>query len=301
VTDELGEVVTIVLLLLALGAASPDTFTVAPNEDLAVYEAGEGTPVVLLPGLSGCAYGFRKITPLLHEQGYRTIIIEPLALGQSARPEGADYTLTAQAERVATVLDELDVREALVVAHGVGFSMALRLALARPDQVGSLVSIEGGPAESAATPMMKTGLKMAKLLKNIVGDKFIRDGAVNALKDSSGDPSWVSRSTARQYIWGARRDMDGTLNAFIAMAEQPEPFAVTPRLGEVSQPVLVLIGAAEHDGALKEEDIAILRDGLPDVTFRSVAGAGHFIYEEQPETTVAALVEFQRRVLSLHR
>ena len=178
--------------------------------------------------------------------------------------------------------------------------MALRLALTRPDQVGSLVSIEGGPAESAATPMMKTGLKLAKLLKNIVGDKFIRDGAANALKDSSGDPSWVSRRTAREYIRGARRDMDGTLNAFIAMAEQPEPFAVTPRLGEVTQPVLVLIGDADHHGALKEEDIAVLREGLPDVTFQTVVGAGHFIYEEQPEATVAALVAFQRKTQPHH-
>ena len=96
--------------------------------------------------------------------------------------------------------------------------MALRLALDRPDQVAALVSIEDGPAETAATPTMKTGLKLAKLLKNVVGDKFIRDGAEKALKDASGDPSWVNGRTAREYIRGARRDMDGTLNAVIAMA-----------------------------------------------------------------------------------
>jgi len=280
------------LLLLALGMAVPTIVTVAPDEDLNVYDEGEGQAVVMLPGLSGCAYGFRKITPLLHEQGYRTIIIEPLALGQSARPEGADYTLTAQAERMAKVLDGLEVQQALVVGQGVAFSMALRLALDRPDLVHALVSIEGGPAESAATPTVKTGLKLAKLLIKIVGDKFIRNGAMDALKDSSGDPSWVDKRTTRQYIKGARRDMDGTLDAFIAMASQPEPYAVTPRLGEVNQPVLVLIGGAKHHGALGEEDIAALRDGLPDVTFQTVTGAGHFIFEEQPETMVEALVAF---------
>ena len=282
------------LLVLTVGATGLTTVSVAPDEDLVVVDEGAGPPVVLLPGLSGCAYGFRKITPLLHEQGYRTIIIEPLGLGQSARPEDADYTLTAQADRVARVLDELEVTDALVVAHGVGFSIALRLALARPDQVAALVSIEGGPAESAATSTMKTGLKMAKLLSKIVGSSFIRKGAIDALKDSSGDPSWVDGRTAREYIRGPRRDMDGTLNAFIAMAEQPEPYELQPRLAEIAQPVLVLIGDAEHHGALGEEDIATLRDGLPDVRFRTVAGSGHFIYEEQPEVMVAALVEFQQ-------
>ncbi len=284
----------VLLLLIALGTTGATTITVAPREELQVHQGGEGQPVVLLPGLSGCAYGFRKVVPLLHEQGYRTIVIEPLALGRSSRPEGADYTLTAQADRVARVLEDLKVENALVVAHGVGFSMALRLALARPDQVGALVSIEGGPAETAATPTMRKGLKLAKLLSKIVGSKFIRDGAVDALKDSSGDPSWVDGFTAREYIWGARKDMDGTLNAFIAMAEQPEPYVLAPRLGEIPQPVLVLIGGADHHGAMKEEDIAALREGLPDVTFQTLAGAGHFIYEEQPEIMVDTMVEFQR-------
>ncbi len=286
------------LLLLAFGATDLTTVNVAPDEDLVVLDEGTGRPVVLLPGLSGCAYGFRKITPLLHEQGYRTIVIVPLAVGRSARPAGADYTLTAQADRVAKVMDELEVRSALVVAHGVGFSMALRLALARPDLVESLVSIEGSPVESAATSTVKTGLKMAKLLYRFVGDKFIRDGAVEGLKNASGDPSWVNRRTAREYIRGGRRDMDGTLEAFIAMAEQPEPFALTPRLGDVTQPVLLLIGDAKHNGALNDEDVAILRDGLPDLTIRTVNGAGHFIFEEQPEVTVEALVDFQSGIPS---
>ena len=281
------------LLLLAVGATDLTTVNVAPDEDLVVLDEGSERPVVLLPGLSGCAYGYRKITPLLHAEGYRTIVIVPLAVGRSARPAGADYTLTAQADRVAKVMDELEVRSALVVGHGVGFSMALRLALARPDLVEALVSIEGGPAETAATPTVKTGLKMAKLLYKIVGDKFIRNGAEEGLKNASGDPSWVTRRTARQYIWGGHRNMDGTLDAFIAMAEQPEPVEITPRLGEITQPVLLLLGDAKHNGALDDEQVAILRAGLPDLTIRTVNGAGHFIFEEQPEVTVEALVEFQ--------
>lgn len=281
------------LLLFAVGAMNLTTVNVAPDEDLVVLDEGAGRPVVLLPGLSGCAYGYRKVTPLLHVEGYRTIIIVPLAVGRSARPAGADYTLTAQADRVAKVMDELEARSALVVGHGASFSMALRLALARPDLVEALVSIEGGPAESAATPTVKTGLKMAKLLYKIVGDKFIRNGAEEGLKNASGDPSWVDRRTARQYIWGGHRNMDGTLDAFIAMAEQPEPVAITPRLGEITQPVLLLLGDAKHNGAPDDEQVAILRAGLPDLTIRTVNGAGHFIFEEQPEVTVEAMVEFQ--------
>ena len=38
----------------------------------------DGTGRVLMPGLAGCAYGYRKIVPDLQEDGMRTLVIEPL-------------------------------------------------------------------------------------------------------------------------------------------------------------------------------------------------------------------------------
>ncbi len=90
------------LLAILLTIAAPAMVQVAPNERLAVLDEGppEGQTVVLVPGLSGCAYGFRGLTPLLHAQGIRTIIVTPLGVGLSDRTNGADYTLTAQAKRL---------------------------------------------------------------------------------------------------------------------------------------------------------------------------------------------------------
>jgi pimeloyl-ACP methyl ester carboxylesterase len=282
----------VLALATALAAAGPESVAVAPGEELTVTAAGEGRPAVLIPGLSGCAYGFRQLTPLLQDQGYRTVVIEPLGIGLSSRPRDADYTLTAQAARLARVLDELDLRDALVIAHGVGFSMALRLALARPDQVRAIVSVEGGPAESAATPSVKTGLKFAKLIAKLAGTKFIRDRYESDLRKASGDDAWIDGRTIREYFRGPNRDLDGTLNAFIAMAEQAEPEAITPHLPEITQPVLVLQGSAEHVGALDPEEITALRGGLPNVRFQTIPGAGHFIFEEQPQAVAKAIADF---------
>ena len=70
---------------------------------------------MLIPGLFGSAYGFRTLVPLLTAAGYRTIVIEPLGIGSSARPEKANYSLTAQTDRIAAVLDSLHVRDALLI------------------------------------------------------------------------------------------------------------------------------------------------------------------------------------------
>src|SRR5689334_24342390 len=74
---------------------------VAPAESLVVETAGRGDPIVIVPGLFGSAYGFRKLVPLLAAAGYETIVIEPLGIGSSARPRKANYSLTAQAGRIA--------------------------------------------------------------------------------------------------------------------------------------------------------------------------------------------------------
>src|SRR3989441_237504 len=147
---------------------------VAPTESLSVETAGRVAPVVLIPGLFGWASGSRKVVPLFVGAGYRTIVIEPLGVGASARPEKANYSLTAQADRIAAVLDSLHVRNALVLAHSIGGSEAFRLSYRRPDLVRGLLSIEGGPTERAITPAFKRPLRFAPWIKLFGGIRLIR-------------------------------------------------------------------------------------------------------------------------------
>src|SRR3989441_5870759 len=143
-------------------------------ESLSVETAGRGDPVVLIPGLFGSAYGFRKVVPLLVDAGYRTIVIEPLGVGASARPEKANYSLTAQADRIAAVLDSLHVRNALIMAHSIGGSEAFRLAYRRPELVRGLLSIRGGTTEKAITPAVKPAVRFAPWIQRVVAIRLMR-------------------------------------------------------------------------------------------------------------------------------
>jgi pimeloyl-ACP methyl ester carboxylesterase len=127
---------TVVLALLG----PPDTavvrdIPVAAGEILRTTSVGSGRPVVLIPGLFGAAFGYRKIVGPLAELGYRAIVIEPLGFGWSSHPRRANYSLSAQTTRMAAVLDSLGIDHALIVAHSTGASIALRLAYQRPDLV----------------------------------------------------------------------------------------------------------------------------------------------------------------------
>jgi pimeloyl-ACP methyl ester carboxylesterase len=278
------------LLLLAAGPPTDPAFVeVAPLEQLTVCREGppEGATVVLVPGLSGCAYGFRKLTPLLHDQGLQTVIIEPLAVGESSRPAGADYTLTAQAHRLVSVLDGLGISGAVIV---------FRLAVERPDLLAGFVSIEAAASEEAISPEIKRDLALAKVVAKIGGKNLLRDRFEENLRKGSGDTGWIDRFTVGRYFRGTGRDVSAAMDALAAMTEQAEPWAIGPRLPEIRIPVVVLLGTAPHDGALTGQDIDDLTRGLADLKFFEVPGAGHFIYEEQPQAVAVAVGDLVRRL-----
>lgn len=286
------------LLLIALAADSValTRIRVAPAETLTVTSIGEGPTVVLVPGLFGSHYGFRHVVPQLAALGYRAVVIEPLAVGTSSRPERADYSLGAQAARLAQVLDTLGLRNTIVVAHSLGAGMALRLAWRRPDLVSGLVLLEGGPAETAASPGFRRAMAYAPWVKWAGGLKAVRKIIRKGLLESSGNPAWVDREVIAQYTAGAARDLDATLLAYLAMAEARERTQLAPHLGEIACPVRLLLGGARHRGGPEQEQVRRLRSRVPRVSVDTVPGAGHYLHEEQPDAVVQAVQAVMREL-----
>ncbi|HTC23771.1 MAG TPA: alpha/beta hydrolase, partial [Gemmatimonadales bacterium] len=229
---------------------SARNITVAAGEVMRVSSAGSGTPVVLVPGLFGSAFGYRKLVAPLEAHGYRVIIIEPLGTGTSAYPKGVDYSLTAQADRIASVLDTLGIRQSLVVAHSVGVSMALRLTYRRPDLVRGLLAIDGGPVETAATPGLQHAMKFALFLKLFMGQGTLRKKVRRAMIENSGDTTWVSDSVVRGYTAGPGQDLHRTIDALHGMARSHEPEQLRNHLAQVRVPVRLIVGTVPHGSSV---------------------------------------------------
>ena len=91
------------------------------SSDIQIHyeDHGAGQPVVLIHGypLSGRAWD--KQVPALLEAGYRVITYDRRGFGQSSQPgTGYDYgTFTAD---LATLLDHLDLHDAVLVGHSMG-------------------------------------------------------------------------------------------------------------------------------------------------------------------------------------
>ncbi len=283
------------LLLLALAQApAPGRVVVAPAETLAVelWGAPGAPPVVLIADFLGSAYTFRHVAPVLAETGYRVIVVEPLAVGTSSRPKYADYSLSAQAWRVATVLDSCDVRTAIVLGQGTNAAVAIRLAAARPDLVSRLVLLEGGGAGRAAS----SGFRRA--IENFAGLQFfpglVRGAIRKGMVSASGDASWVTDEVIHEYTRGATADLAATLDAYRAIARAREPDDIADRLPLVGVPVHLLLGGAKHSAGPPPEEIRLLSAGLPEMTIDTVASAGHHLAEERPDRVIEALTTTSR-------
>ncbi|MEI5100687.1 alpha/beta hydrolase [Streptomyces sp. PmtG] len=74
--------------------------------------------------------------------GRRSLFVDLPGHGLSDRPQEFGYTLEEHADALAAALDEAGVRDAEIVAHSMGGSVAIVLAERRADLVGRLVLTE---------------------------------------------------------------------------------------------------------------------------------------------------------------
>lgn len=286
---------SILLIAAPLDSAVVQDIQVGDGEVLRTTSMGSGEPIVLVPGIFGGAFGYRKITGSLASAGYRIIVVEPLGYGSSSHPKNADYSFGAQTGRVAKTLDQMGIKRALVVAQSSGAAIAFRLAIQRPDLVRGLLSIDGGPAESAATPGMKKAFKFGGgLVKFAMDEAKLRHDVRREIIRNSGDTTWVTDAVVRGYTAGPAADLDGSIDAFHQMAKSKERISLADRLNQCTAPVMLLRGTVEHPAEVTDDQQQLLQQKLPHFSAERIAGAGQYIQEEQPGAVLAAVARLEK-------
>lgn len=286
---------SILLMAAPLDSAVVQDIQVGNGEMLRTTSMGSGQPIVLVPGIFGGAFGYRKITGSLASAGYRIIVVEPLGYGSSSHPKNADYSFEAQTGRVAKTLDQMGVKGALVVAQSSGAAIAFRLAIQRPDLVRALLSIDGGPAESAATPGMKKAFKFGGgLVKFAMDESKLRHDVRREIIRNSGDTTWVTDAVVRGYTAGPAADLDGSIDAFHQMAKSKERVSLADRLDQCTAPVVLLLGTVEHPAEVTDDQQQLLQQKLRHFSAQRISGAGQYIQEEQPGAVLAAVARLEK-------
>src|SRR4051794_21723878 len=107
----------------------------ADGVELAVETAGEGEPVLLLPGLPDSSRGWRHQLRPLVESGRRVIVPDLRGMGNSDRPQEVEaYRMQTLAADMLAVLDAFEAERAHVIGHDWGAGIAWVLAAMAPQR-----------------------------------------------------------------------------------------------------------------------------------------------------------------------
>ncbi|MBS7457181.1 alpha/beta fold hydrolase [Coralloluteibacterium stylophorae] len=291
--------------ILALGIAVPAAAQVHPfpssfrTENIAsggatlhVRVGGEGPAVVLLHGMGDTGDMWAPLAEALARD--HTVVVPDLrGMGLSSHPEGG-YDKKTQAGDVREVLSKLGIDRSMVVGHDIGTMVAFAYAARYPQLTDKLVVMDapvpGIPPwdQIVRNPLLWHfdfgGADAERLVagrERIYLDRFWNEFAAG--------PGKIDEATRQHYaaLYARPGGMRSAFAQFRAIRqdEKDNQAVLTHRL---AMPVLA-VGGEKSFGS---NEAVVMRNAADNVTEVVIPGAGHWLMEEAPEATIAAVRTF---------
>jgi pimeloyl-ACP methyl ester carboxylesterase len=258
-----------------------------------VRVGGQGPAVVMLHGFGDTGDMWAPLASALMRD--HTVVVPDLrGMGLSSHPEGG-YDKKTQGADIAGVLDSLKIEKADLVTHDIGNMVGYAFAAQYPDRVTRFVAMDAplpgiGPWEEiirspALWHFSFRGPDVERLVKG--RERIYLDRFWNEL---SADPKAINEATRRHYarLYARPGAMHSAFNQFAAFTQDAIDNKALAAAGKLTIPVLA-IGAEKSFGTGMADD---LRFVATDVTSVVIANSGHWLMEEQPAATVAAVMAF---------
>jgi pimeloyl-ACP methyl ester carboxylesterase len=229
--------------------------------------ARPGAPVfVLLHGIGVSAREFAALARLLSATG-KVYVLDLPGHGGLPRPRGTDPEIVDLAAVVAEVLDDAEVRSAVVVGHSMSAQVATELLVTRPDLVAGAVLI---------SPVVDTAAHRTL------------PQAVRLVGSSLHETPRTIAITARAYAACGPRWFAAIVGAMMR-------YPVEQRMAEVRAPVVLMRG--EHDAVAPTRWLEELarRAAAGGAETRTVAGAAHNVVIDHAGAVARAALDVLAR------
>jgi len=268
----------------------------AGDPGIAYIDEGTGEQtLILVHGLASNAGFWRYVIDDLARE-YRVIAVDLPGYGKSAKGD-YPYGMRWYADQLITLMDELDLQDAVLAGHSMGGQIAMHAALRHPDRVEALVlaapaGIE--PFDRGAGDWLRSVITMQGVM-NTPEDAIRRNLSGNFYRFND-TWEWMVEERTRmakardmhEFAYAVDRSVD-------AMLDEP----TTPLLGEIRVPALIVYG--KYDGLIPNP---YLNPGRPAEVFQSghqairgstlveIDQAGHMLHIEQPDDFTGAVLRY---------
>jgi pimeloyl-ACP methyl ester carboxylesterase len=256
----------------------------APEGDLYYEDKGHGVPILLIPPAGATAATWGAVAEELVHAG-RVIAYD--RRGYSRSPGQPVHSIPRHTVDAAALLDALHIHSAVVAGTSVGATIAIDLALRRPDLVRTVIAYESPWRASRRRPTTSSLAALAGM-----GGLALRgrhaDAAEHFLRWAytyrGGGTAWDAVPEQWRHI--ARDNAKAVLaDIRIAIGSYPPPeklAAITTSVicahGTRSDPTMAVIARS-------------LANAIPAASVREIEGAGHAVAFDAPATFVKVIAE----------
>jgi pimeloyl-ACP methyl ester carboxylesterase len=258
-----------------------------------VRVGGQGAAVLMLHGFGDTGDMWQPLAVALMKD--HTVIVPDLrGMGLSSHP-AAGFDKKTMAGDMIQVLDQLKIGNIDLVTHDIGNMVGYALAATQPQRVKRWVAMDaplpgiGHWEQQRLNP--KTwhfdfyGPDEERLVAG--RERIYLDRFYNEL---SADPKHIDEATREHYtaLYARPQAMHDAFSQFAAFPQDAIDNQAFLAKGKLHMPVLAIGGDKSYGTALAVE----IGFAASDVTPLVIADSGHWLMEEQPEKTVAAIVQF---------
>ena len=242
---------------------------------------GSGQVVLLLHGEPSWSYLYRKMIPPLAAAGFRAIAPDLIGFGKSDKPaDPGDYTYARHVAWIVALVEQLALREIILVCQDWGSLIGLRVAAEHPERISRIVVANGflPTADRKAPTAFRLWRAFARFSPVFPIGRIVASGCVTKLAPEIR-AAYDAPFPSADYMAGAR-----VFPALVPVEEEnvavPDNRRAWEVLGRWRKPVLTLFG--KNDPILGSADVPLQRhipgcQGQPHERF----WGGHFVQEDR--------------------
>ncbi len=247
---------------------------------------GEETadPVLFVHGFPESSRMWVPLMNALAAQGRRCVAPDLFCLGDSDDPGPA--TFERNLEAIGALHSEADLGRVAMVVHDWGAFVGLAWACENPDLVSALVIADSGFFADGKWH------GMAEIMRSPQGEEVMgaldREGFAGLIRADGADFSEEDVDAYwRPFAEG--RGRDATLEFYRSMDfEKLAPYE--GKLAELGVPTLLVWGADDQFAPLA--GARRFEREIPDARLVAIEGAGHFVFDQEPERTTEEVTGF---------
>ena len=259
----------------------------------------EGTgddPVVAVHGNPTWSFYWRRLIGGLRDRT-RVLAVDHIGCGNSDKPQDYPYTLSQHRDNLIEWIERLDLRNITLVVHDWGGAIGLSAVIERPERFARLVVTNTGafpppyiPRRIAACRIPLIGTAAVRGL-----NAFARAATTMATYRYRRVPANAAAGLLAPYdTWSNRVAIDRFVKDIPMRPDHPTYAALQqlesrlPTLGHL--PKLLIWGM--RDWCFRPECLRRFQEIWPDAQTIEMPEVGHYVMEDAPEETVAAIGNF---------